>query len=55
MEAAMRGVEKRMSETVFAVSLEIVAAVLAASFFVVDCLRQEAAAAIRVAVGKQRR
>jgi hypothetical protein len=44
-----------MSETVFAVSLEILAAVLSSAFFVLDCLRQEAATAIRVAARKQRR
>lgn len=42
-----------MHETVLSVGLEIVAAVVAASVFVIDCLRQEAAAAaVRVAPPK---
>jgi hypothetical protein len=38
-----------MFETDFAVSLEIVGAVLTATFFVIDSLRQESAPALRPA------
>ncbi|WBK00167.1 hypothetical protein [Methylocystis parvus] len=42
-----------MSETIFTVSLEIIAAILSASVFVADCLRHEMdAAKVRIAVRK---
>lgn len=45
-----------MQETVLSVALEIIAAVVAASVFVIDCLRQEAAAAaVRIAARKSSR
>jgi hypothetical protein len=43
-----------MNETVFSVSPELIAAVLAASAFVADCLRQEAAVRVE-AIRKEKR
>jgi hypothetical protein len=47
--------EKTMQESVFSVSLEIIAAVLAAIVFAIDCLRREADATVRVPVSKHPR
>lgn len=43
-----------MGELMSAVGLEIVGAVLIASFFVAECVRQEMAAAVRVAAARKR-
>ena len=51
----MRGAGgSKMGEFLF-ISLEIVGAVFAATFFVIECVRQEAAVARRVAVVVRRR
>lgn len=42
-----------MGETFLVVSLEIVGAVLAATLFVIDSVRQEAAVALRVAAARR--
>lgn len=43
-----------MSESILSVGVEMILAVLTAAFFVVDCLRQEAAPALRLAVARKR-
>ncbi len=43
-----------MSESVLSVGVEMILAVLAAAVFVVDCVRQEAAPALRPALARKR-
>lgn len=43
-----------MSESVLSVGVEMILAVLAAAVFVVDCVRQEAARALRPALARKR-